>query len=131
VHPNKKCLVNQREVSTNTRSFANALRAALREDPDVILVGEMRDQETIELGITAAETGHLVFGTLHTNSAPKTVDRIIDVFPADQQEQIRSMLAESLKGVIAQVLLRKKDGRGGLRRLGDHGRNVGDREPDP
>jgi twitching motility protein PilT len=111
VHPNKKALVNQREVSTNTRSFANALRAALREDPDVILVGEMRDQETIELGITAAETGHLVFGTLHTNSAPKTVDRIIDVFPADEQEQIRSMLAESLKGVIAQVLLRAKDGR--------------------
>ena len=81
VHPNNKCLVNQREIGTNTKSFANALRAALREDPDVILVGEMRDQETIELGITAAETGHLVFGTLHTNSAPKTVDRIIDVFP--------------------------------------------------
>ncbi|HUF74754.1 MAG TPA: type IV pilus twitching motility protein PilT [Longimicrobiales bacterium] len=111
VHANKKALVNQREVPTNTRSFANALRAALREDPDVILVGERRDQETIELGITAAETGHLVFGTLHTNSAPKTVDRIIDVFPADEQEQIRSMLAESLKGVIAQVLLRAKDGK--------------------
>ena len=113
-HPNKKCLVNQREVGTNTKSFANALRAALREDPDVILVGEMRDRETIELGITAAETGHLVFGTLHTNSAPKTVDRIIDVFPADQQEQIRAMLAESLKGVISQVLLRKKGGQGRL-----------------
>jgi twitching motility protein PilT len=111
-HPNKRCLVNQREVGTNTRSFANALRAALREDPDVILVGEMRDRETIELGITAAETGHLVFGTVHTNSAPKTVDRIIDVFPADQQEQIRAMLAESLKGVISQVLLRKKGGKG-------------------
>jgi twitching motility protein PilT len=111
-HPNKKCLVNQREVGTNTKSFANALRAALREDPDVILVGEMRDKETIELGITAAETGHLVFGTLHTNSAPKTVDRMIDVFPADQQEQIRAMLAESLKGVISQVLLRKKGGKG-------------------
>ncbi len=111
-HPNKKCLVNQREVGTNTKSFSNALRAALREDPDVILVGEMRDKETIELGITAAETGHLVFGTLHTNSAPKTVDRIIDVFPADQQEQIRAMVAESLKGVISQVLLRKKDGSG-------------------
>ena len=111
VHPNKKSLVNQREIRTNTRSFSNALRAALREDPDVILVGEMRDRETIELGITAAETGHLVFGTLHTNSAPKTVDRIIDVFPADEQEQIRSMLAESLKGVIAQVLLRAKDGK--------------------
>jgi twitching motility protein PilT len=112
VHPNKKALVNQREVGTNTKSFANALRAALREDPDVILVGEMRDKETIELGITAAETGHLVFGTLHTNSAPKTVDRIIDVFPADQQDQIRAMLAESLKGVISQVLLRKKGGKG-------------------
>jgi len=111
-HQNKKCLVNQREVGTNTKSFANALRAALREDPDVILVGEMRDKETIELGITAAETGHLVFGTLHTNSAPKTVDRIIDVFPADQQEQIRAMLAESLKGVVSQVLLRKKGGKG-------------------
>ncbi len=111
-HQNKSCLVNQREVGTNTRSFATALRAALREDPDVILVGEMRDRETIELGMTAAETGHLVFGTLHTNSAPKTVDRIIDVFPADQQPQIRSMLAESLKGVISQVLLKKKGGKG-------------------
>ncbi len=111
-HKNRKCLVNQREIGTNTKSFANALRAALREDPDVILVGEMRDKETIELGITAAETGHLVFGTLHTNSAPKTVDRIIDVFPADQQEQIRAMLAESLKGVISQVLLKKKGGKG-------------------
>ncbi len=111
-HPNRKCLVNQREIGTNTRSFANALRAALREDPDVILVGEMRDRETIELGMTAAETGHLVFGTLHTNSAPKTVDRIIDVFPSDQQEQIRSMLAESLKGVVSQALLRKKGGKG-------------------
>ena len=112
VHANKKSLVNQREVGTNTKSFANALRAALREDPDVILVGEMRDRETIELGITAAETGHLVFGTVHTNSGPKTVDRIVDVFPADEQDQIRSMLAESLKGVISQVLLRKKDGSG-------------------
>ena len=111
-HKNKKCLVNQREVGANTRSFANALRAALREDPDVIMVGEMRDRETIELGITAAETGHLVFGTLHTSSAPKTVDRIIDAFPADQQEQIRAMLADSLKGVISQVLLRAKDGQG-------------------
>jgi twitching motility protein PilT len=112
VHVNKKSLINQREVGTNTKSFANALRAALREDPDVIMVGEMRDQETIELGITAAETGHLVFGTLHTNSAPKTVDRIIDVFPADEQEQVRAMLAESLKGVVAQVLVRTKDGKG-------------------
>jgi len=111
-HPNKKCLVNQREIGSHTKSFANALRAALREDPDVILVGEMRDRETIELGITAAETGHLVFGTLHTSSAPKTVDRIIDVFPADQQDQIRSMLAESLKGVVSQNLLRTKGGKG-------------------
>ena len=111
-HPNKKCLVNQREISTHTKSLANALRAALREDPDVILVGEMRDRESIELGITAAETGHLVFGTLHTSSAPKTVDRIIGVFPSDQQAQIRAMLAESLKGVIAQVLLKTKDGKG-------------------
>ena len=111
-HPNKRCLVNQREIGAHTKSFANALRSALREDPDVILVGEMRDRETIELGLTAAETGHLVFGTLHTNSAPKTVDRIIDVFPADQQEQIRSQLAESLKGVISQVLLRKRGGCG-------------------
>ena len=112
VHPNKKCLVNQREITTNTKSFANALKAALREDPDVILVGEVRDRETIELGIMAAETGHLVFGTLHTSSAPKTVERIIDVFPADQQEQIRAMLAESLKGVVAPVLLKTKDGKG-------------------
>ncbi|MFN0006659.1 MAG: type IV pilus twitching motility protein PilT [Planctomycetota bacterium] len=111
VHPNKKALVNQREVPTHTKNFSNALRAALRENPDVILVGEMRDQETIELGITAAETGHLVFGTLHTNSAPKTVDRIIDVFPADEQDQVRSQLGDSLKGVIAQVLLKAKDGK--------------------
>ncbi|MGH7481170.1 MAG: type IV pilus twitching motility protein PilT [Longimicrobiales bacterium] len=110
VHQNKKGLVNQREVGTHTQSFATALRAALREDPDVILVGEMRDLETIELGISAAETGHLVFGTLHTNSAAKTVDRIINVFPADQQEQIRAMLGESLKGVVAQQLLRTADG---------------------
>ena len=112
VHQNKKGLVNQREIGTHTKSFAAALRAALREDPDVILVGEMRDLETIELGISAAETGHLVFGTLHTNSAAKTVDRIINVFPADQQEQIRAMLGESLKGVVAQQLLRTADGKG-------------------
>ncbi|MBW3554144.1 MAG: PilT/PilU family type 4a pilus ATPase, partial [Gemmatimonadetes bacterium] len=112
VHQNKKGLVNQREVGTHTRSFAAALRAALREDPDVILVGEMRDLETIELGISAAETGHLVFGTLHTNSAAKTVDRMINVFPADQQEQIRAMLGESLRGVVAQQLLKTADGKG-------------------
>jgi twitching motility protein PilT len=108
VHPIKKALVNQREVGPHTNSFATALKAALREDPDVILVGEMRDRETISLALTAAETGHLVFGTLHTNSAHKTVDRIIDTFPADQQEQVRSMLSESLRGVVAQQLLRKK-----------------------
>jgi len=109
VHVNKQCLVNHREVSTHTESFSAALRAALREDPDVILVGEMRDLETIELAITAAETGHLVFGTLHTNSAAKTVDRIIDAFPAGQQAQIRTMLSESLKGVISQQLLKRCD----------------------
>ena len=112
VHQPKMALVNQREVGPHTKSFAAALKAALREDPDVILVGEMRDQETISLGLTAAETGHLVFGTLHTNSAHKTVDRIIDTFPGELQEQVRSMLSESLKGVIAQQLLRKKDGKG-------------------
>jgi twitching motility protein PilT len=108
VHPIKKALVNQREVGPHTRSFAAALKAALREDPDVILVGEMRDRETISLALTAAETGHLVFATLHTNSAHKTVDRIIDSFPADQQEQVRAMLSESLRGVVAQQLLRRK-----------------------
>lgn len=112
VHPNKSCLVNQREVGGHTASFARALKAALREDPDVILIGEMRDLETIALAITAAETGHLVFGTLHTSSAAKTVDRIIDAFPTNQQEQIRTMLAESLKGVVAQQLLRTADGKG-------------------
>ncbi len=111
-HVNKRGLVNQREVGGNTKSFASALRAALREDPDVILVGEMRDLETISLGITAAETGHLVFGTLHTSSASKTVDRIINAFPADEQEQIRAMLGESLRGVVAQQLMRKADGNG-------------------
>lgn len=109
VHKNEKCLINQREVGTNTASFASALRAALREDPDVILVGEMRDLETIELAVSAAETGHLVFGTLHTNSAAKTVDRVIDVFPSNQQEQIRTMLSESLKGVVCQQLLKRCD----------------------
>ncbi len=109
VHQNKGCLVNQREINSHTESFATALRAALREDPDVILVGEMRDLETIELAITAAETGHLVFGTLHTSSAAKTVDRIIDAFPAAQQAQIRTMLAGSLKGVVAQQLLKRSD----------------------
>jgi len=109
VHENQKCLINQREVSSHTKSFANALRASLREDPDIILVGELRDLETIQLAITAAETGHLVFGTLHTNSAAKTVDRIIDVFPDTQQEQIRTMLSESLRGVVAQTLFKRID----------------------
>ncbi len=109
VHKSKGCLVNHREVGTHTESFSAALRAALREDPDVILVGEMRDLETIELAITAAETGHLVFGTLHTSSAAKTIDRIIDAFPAGQQAQIRTMLSESLKGVICQQLMKRID----------------------
>lgn len=110
VHKSKKCLINQREVGVHTMSFANALRGALREDPDVILVGEMRDLETISLALTAAETGHLVFGTLHTSSAPKTVDRIIDVFPPAQQEQVRIMFSESIQAVITQTLVKKKSG---------------------
>ncbi len=110
VHPNKKCLVNQREVGTHTESFKAALRAALREDPDIVLVGEMRDLETIAIAIETAETGHLVFGTLHTNTAPSTVDRIIDQFPADRQGQIRMMLSESLKAVISQTLCKKIGG---------------------
>ena len=110
VHQSKKCLVNQRELGLHTNSFANALRAALREDPDAILVGEMRDLETIQLALTAAETGHIVFGTLHTSSAPKTVDRIIDVFPPSQQAQIRAQFAESIEAVITQTLLKKKGG---------------------
>jgi twitching motility protein PilT len=110
VHRSKKCLINQREVGPHTQSFANALKAALREDPDIILVGEMRDLETIQLALTAAETGHLVFGTLHTSSAPKTVDRIIDVFPPVQQAQVRAMFAESIQGVITQSLCKKVGG---------------------
>src|SRR5262250_1467379 len=110
VHKSKKCLVNQRELGVHTLSFANALRSALREDPDIVLVGEMRDLDTIQLALTAAETGHVVFGTLHTSSAPKTIDRIIDVFPAGQQGQIRTMLSESLEAVVAQTLLKKKGG---------------------
>lgn len=110
VHTPKKCLINQREVNRDTLSFENALRSALREDPDVILVGEMRDLETIRLALTAAETGHVVFGTLHTSSAAKTIDRIVDVFPADEKNMIRTMLAESLKAVISQQLLKKVGG---------------------
>lgn len=112
VHQNQRSLVNQREVGLHTKSFANALRSALREDPDVLLVGELRDLETISLALTAAETGHLVFGTLHTNSAAKTVDRIVDVFPEGQQQQVRTMLAESLRGVIGQTLFKRADGVG-------------------
>ena len=110
VHPHKRCLVHQREVFTHTGSFKHALRAALREDPDIVLVGEMRDLETIGIALETAETGHLVFGTLHTNTAPSTVDRIIDQFPADRQSQVRTMLSESLKAVITQTLLKKIGG---------------------
>ncbi|NQY36809.1 MAG: type IV pilus twitching motility protein PilT [Alteromonadaceae bacterium] len=110
VHENKQCLINQREVHRDTLSFSNALRSALREDPDVILVGEMRDLETIRLAMTAAETGHLVLGTLHTTSAPKTIDRIIDVFPGEEKSMVRSMLSESLRAVISQTLIKKVGG---------------------
>jgi len=112
VHKSRNCIVNHREVGLHTKSFATALRAALREDPDIIMVGEMRDLETISLAVEAASTGHLVFGTLHTQSAAKTVDRIIDVFPHDQQEQIRATLADSLQAVVAQTLFKRRDVRG-------------------
>ena len=112
VHESKKCLVNQREVGPHTLSFAAALRSALREDPDAILVGEMRDLETIRLALSAAETGHLVFGTLHTSSAAKTIDRIVDVFPAAEKDMVRSMLSESIRAIISQTLLKTKDGNG-------------------
>jgi twitching motility protein PilT len=112
VHESKKCLINQREVGPHTLSFANALRSALREDPDSILVGEMRDLETIRLALTGAETGHLVFGTLHTSSAAKTIDRVVDVFPSAEKEMVRAMLSESLRAVISQTLLKTKDGAG-------------------
>ena len=112
VHESKNCLINQREVGVHTKSFASGLRGAMREDPDVVLIGEMRDLETIELAILAANTGHLVFGTLHTPSAAKTVDRIIDVFPADQQNKIRATLSESLKGIVAQNLFKRIDKKG-------------------
>src|SRR5471030_2414310 len=110
VHEPKKCLINQREVGSHTHSFSNALRSALREDPDVILVGELRDLETIRLALTAAETGHLVFGTLHTTSAAKSVDRLVDVFPAAEKAMVRSMLSESLQAVVSQVLVKKIGG---------------------
>lgn len=110
VHEGKKCLINQREVHAHTHGFSEALRSALREDPDVVLVGEMRDLETIRLALTAAETGHLVFGTLHTNSAAKTIDRVVDVFPGQEKDMVRAMLSESLRAVISQTLLKKKGG---------------------
>jgi len=112
VHDSKKCLINQREVGPHTHSFSAALRSALREDPDVILVGELRDLETIRLALSAAETGHLVFGTLHTSSAAKTIDRIVDVFPGEEKEMVRAMLSESLQAVVSQTLLKTKDGSG-------------------
>jgi len=112
VHESKRCLINQREVARDTQSFNAALRSALREDPDVILVGELRDLETIRLALTAAETGHLVFGTLHTSSAAKTIDRIVDVFPAAEKDMVRAMMSESLRAVISQTLLKTKDGAG-------------------
>jgi twitching motility protein PilT len=112
VHESRKCVINQREVGPHTLSFSNALRSALREDPDVVLVGELRDLETIRLALTAAETGHLVFGTLHTSSAAKTIDRVIDVFPAAEKDMVRAMLSESVVAVISQTLLKLKDGNG-------------------
>ena len=112
IHSSKKSLINHREVGASTKSFSRALKSALREDPDIILVGEMRDLETIQLAMTAAETGHLVMGTLHTNSAPKTIDRIIDVFPADEKEMVRAMLSVSLEAIITQTLLKRADGSG-------------------
>jgi twitching motility protein PilT len=112
VHESKGCLINQREVGPHTHSFANALRSALREDPDVILVGELRDLETMQLAITAAETGHVVFGTLHTNSAAKTIDRVIDIFPSGQQAQIRTMFSESIVGIVSQTLMKRCDRKG-------------------
>ncbi len=112
VHQTKNCLISQREVGQHTQSFATALKGALREDPDVILVGEMRDLETISLALSAAETGHMVFGTLHTSSAPKTIDRIIDVFPAAEKDMVRAMLSESIKAVISQSLIKSADGKG-------------------
>ena len=131
VHRHKRCIVNQREIGVDATSFGEALRAALRQDPDVILVGEMRDLETIGTALTAAETGHLVLGTLHTQSAPGTVDRIIDVFPAEQQEQVRIMLAGSLQGIVTQALIPTADHAGPRRRARDPAPGRRDQEPDP
>ena len=131
LHPHKKCLVNQREVHSDTHSFTNALRAALREDPDVVLIGEMRDLETIEAALRIAETGHLTFATLHTNSAAQTINRIIDVFPAHQQSQIRTQLSLVLEGIVCQALLPKASGTGRCLALEIMVPNAGHPEPDP
>ena len=131
VHQHKGCLVNQREVHADTHGFAAALRAALREDPDIVLIGELRDLETIESALRIAETGHLTFATLHTNSAAQTINRIIDVFPAHQQGQIRTQLSLVLEGIVCQALLPQRRRQGARRRARDHGAEPGDPEPDP
>ena len=131
LHRHKKCMVNQREVGADTKSFNRALKSVLRQDPDVILVGEMRDTETMATALTAAETGHLVFATLHTQDAPQTIDRIIDVFPPHQQEQIRVQLSTTLMGVCTQQLLPTRDGRGRVRRLRAAHPDAGRAQPHP
>ena len=131
IHQHKSCLVNQREVHSDTDSFANALRAALREDPDIVLIGEMRDLETVESALRIAETGHLTFGTLHTNSAAQTINRIIDIFPAHQQSQIRTQLSLVLEGIVCQALLPQGRRQGARRLARDPGADAGDPEPDP
>ena len=131
IHPHKSCLVNQREVHSDTHGFAPALRAALREDPDVVLIGEMRDLETVESALRIAETGHLTFATLHTNSAAQTINRIIDVFPAHQQSQIRTQLSLVLEGIVCQSLLPRADGQRPRRGGRDPGADAGDPQPDP
>ena len=131
IHQHKGCLVNQREVHADTLGFTAALRAALREDPDIVLIGEMRDLETIESALRIAETGHLTFATLHTNSAAQTINRIIDVFPAHQQGQIRTQLSLVLEGIVCQALLPRADGKGRVVVARDHGADAGDPEPDP
>ena len=130
IHQHKNCLVNQREVHSDTDSFTNALRAALREDPDIVLIGEMRDLETVEAALKIAETGHLTFGTLHTNSAAQTINRIIDIFPANQQAQIRTQLSLVLEGIVCQALLPRADGKGRVVVARDPGADAGDPEPD-
>ena len=131
IHPHKGCLVNQREVHADTLGFTAALRAALREDPDIVLIGEMRDLETIESALRIAETGHLTFATLHTNSAAQTINRIIDVFPAHQQGQIRTQLSLVLEGIVCQTLLPRADGKGRVVGARDHGAEAGDPQSDP